>query len=149
MSRVDFYLLSDESNMHKFACIIASKAWSAGNCVYMYTESEDVTKRMDNLLWTFRDISFLPHEIYNETENDGAPVTIGHGEHFPNHSQVMINLNNKVPEFANKFNRIIEIVESNEKKKEIARLHYRQYKKNDYEIHNHKIDNLKEFYQSK
>tara|TARA_B100001250_G_scaffold130132_1_gene110897 strand:+ start:1492 stop:1899 length:408 start_codon:yes stop_codon:yes gene_type:complete len=135
--------------MHKFACIIASKAWSAGNYVYMYTESEDVTKRMDNLLWTFRDISFLPHEIYNETENDGAPVTIGHGEHFPNHSQVMINLNNKVPEFANKFNRIIEIVESNEKKKEIARLRYRQYKKDAYEIHNHKIDNLKEFYQSK
>jgi len=135
--------------MHKFACIIASKAWSAGNYVYMYTESEDVTKRMDNLLWTFRDISFLPHEIYNETENDGAPVTIGHGEHFPNHSQVMINLNNKVPEFANKFNRIIEIVESNEEKKEIARQRYRQYKKNDYEIHNHKIDNLKEFYQSK
>jgi len=135
--------------MHKFACIIASKAWSAGNYVYMYTESEDVTKRMDNLLWTFRDISFLPHEIYNETENDGAPVTIGHGECFPNHSQVMINLNNKVPEFANKFNRIIEIVESDEEKKEIARQRYRQYKKNDYEIHNHKIDNLKEFYKSK
>ena len=115
----------------------------------MYKESEDVTKRMDSLLWTFRDISFLPHEIFNETENDEAPVTIGHGEHFPNHSQVMINLNNKVPEFASKFNRIIEIVESNEKKKEIARLRYRQYKKNDYEIHNHKIDNLKEFYQSK
>tara|TARA_B100001079_G_scaffold195130_1_gene168825 strand:+ start:67 stop:474 length:408 start_codon:yes stop_codon:yes gene_type:complete len=135
--------------MHKFACIIASKAWSAGNYVYMYTESEDVTKRMDNLLWTFRDISFIPHEIYNETENNGTPVTIGHGDRFPNHSQVMINLDNKVPEFANKFNRIIEIVESNEKKKEIARQRYRQYKKGDYEIHNHKIDNLKEFYQSK
>ena len=96
MPRVDFYLLSDESNMHKFACIIASKAWSAGNYVYMYTESEDATKRMDNLLWTFRDISFIPHEIYNETENNDTPVTIGHGNHFPNHSQVMINLNNNI-----------------------------------------------------
>ena len=149
MSRVDFYLLPDESNMHKFACIIAKKAWSAGNYVYMYTESEDTTKRMDNLLWTFRDISFIPHEIYNETENNGAPVTIGHGDRFPNHSQIMINLDNKVPEFANKFKRIIEIVESDEKKKEIARQRYRQYKKDDHEIHDHKIDNLKEFYRSK
>jgi DNA polymerase-3 subunit chi len=115
----------------------------------MYTESEDTTKRMDNLLWTFRDISFIPHEIYNETENNGAPVTIGHGDRFPNHSQIMINLDNKVPEFANKFKRIIEIVESNEKKKEIARQRYRQYKKDDHEIHDHKIDNLKEFYRSK
>ena len=148
MSRVDFYLLPDESNTHKFACIMVSKAWSAGNNVYVYTDSEDITNKIDSLLWTFRDISFIPHEIYNETENSEAPVTIGYGDHYPSHSQVMINLNNKIPEFANNFNRIVEIVENNEKKKEIARERYREYKKNNYEIHNHKIDNLNKFYQS-
>ena len=104
---------------------------------------------MDDLLWTFRDISFVPHEIYNETENNGAPITIGFGNHFPNHSQVMINLDYKIPEFAEKFSRIIEIVENNEKKKEIARQRYRQYKENEYELHNHNIDNLNEIYQTK
>ena len=44
MPRVDFYLLSDESGMQKFACIMASKAWSAGNHVYMHTETEDTAK---------------------------------------------------------------------------------------------------------
>ena len=148
MPRVDFYLLSDESNTHKFVCIMVSKAWTAGNYVYVLTESEDITNKIDSLLWTFRDISFIPHEIYNETENSEAPVTIGYGDHYPSHSQVMINLNNKIPEFANNFNRIVEIVENNEKKKEIARERYREYKKNNYEIHNHKIDNLNKFYQS-
>ncbi len=61
----------------------------------------------------------------------------------------MINLDNKVPEFANKFNRIIEIVESNEKKKEGTKERFDRFYGGDYEIHNHKIDNLKEFYQSK
>ena len=54
----------------------------------------------------------------------------------------------KIPEFSNNFDRIVEIVENNEKKKEIARERYREYKKNNYEIHNHKIDNLNKFYQS-
>ncbi len=148
MPRVDFYLLSDESGMYKFACIMASKAWSAGNHVYMYTETEDTAKKLDDLLWTFRDISFVPHEIYNETENNEAPITIGFGNHFPNHSQVMINLDYKIPEFAEKFSRIIEIVENNEKNKKVARQRYRQYKENDYEIHDHKIDNLKEMYRA-
>jgi len=149
MPRVDFYLLSNESGMYKFACIMASKAWSAGNHVYMYTETEDTAKKLDDLLWTFRDISFVPHEIYNETENNEVPITIGFGNHFPNHSQVMINLDYKIPEFAEKFSRIIEIVENNEKKKEIARQRYRQYKESEYELHNHNIDNLKEIYQTK
>ena len=148
MSRVDFYLLSDESGMYKFACIMASKAWSAGNHVYMYAETEDTAKKLDDLLWTFRDISFVPHEIYNETENNEVPITIGFGNHFPNHSQVMINLDYKIPEFAEKFSRIIEIVENNEKNKKVARQRYRQYKENDYEIHDHKIDNLKEMYRA-
>ena len=148
MPRVDFYLLSNESGMYKFACIMASKAWSAGNHVYMYTETEDTAKKLDDLLWTFRDISFVPHEIYNETENNEVPITIGFGNHFPNHSQVMINLDYKIPEFAEKFSRIIEIVENNEKNKKVARQRYRQYKENDYEIHDHKIDNLKEMYRA-
>jgi DNA polymerase-3 subunit chi len=128
---------------------MASKAWSAGNHVYMYTETEDTAKKLDDLLWTFRDISFVPHEIYNGTENNEVPITIGFGNHFPNHSQVMINLDYKIPEFAEKFSRIIEIVENNEKNKEIARQRYRQYKESEYELYNHNIDNLKEIYQTK
>ena len=149
MPRVDFYLLSNESGMYKFACIMASKAWSAGNHVYMYTETEDTAKKLDDLLWTFRDISFVPHEIYNGTESNEVPITIGFGNHFPNHSQVMIILDYIIPEFAEKFSRIIEIVENNEKKKKIARQRYRQYKESKYELYNHNIDNLKEIYQTK
>ena len=149
MSRVDFYLLSSESGIDKFACIMASKAWTAGNNDYIHTDSEDTTKKLDDMLWTFRDISFIPHEIYNGNENIESPVTIGFGNLSPNHQQVLINLDGKIPEFANKFERVIEIVENNDKKKERARDRYRQYKDNDYEIHDHKIDNLNEFYQSK
>ena len=128
---------------------MASKAWTAGNNVYIHTDSEDTTKKLDDMLWTFRDISFIPHEIYNGNENIESPVTIGFGNLSPNHQQVLINLDGKIPEFANKFERVIEIVENNDKKKERARDRYRQYKDNDYEIHDHKIDNLNEFYQSK
>lgn len=144
MPRVDFYLLSSESGMERFACIVASKAHTAGNNVYIHTNSEDATKKLDDLLWTFRDVSFIPHEVYDASENNEAPVTIGFGDLFPDHRQVLINLGGNIPEFADKFSRVIEIVENSENKKEIARERYRLYKKDNYEIHNHKIDSLKE-----
>ena len=144
MPRVDFYLLSSESGMERFACIMASKAHTAGNNVYIHTNSEDATKKLDDLLWTFRDVSFIPHEVYDASENNEAPVTIGFGDLFPDHRQVLINLDGNIPEFADKFSRVIEIVENSENKKEIARERYRLYKKDNYEMHNHKIDSLKE-----
>lgn len=144
MSRVDFYILPDGTSIDRFACSIASKAWSKGNRVHIHTQSEEMTSAMDKLLWTFRDISFVPHEIFDGNSNDETPVTIGFGNSFPETSQVMINLGNEIPDFANSFDRVIEIVGGNEANKQNARQRYRQYKENDCEIHDHKIDSLKE-----
>jgi DNA polymerase III subunit chi len=144
MSRVDFYILSDGSNSDRFACAIAAKAWASGNRVHIHTQSEESSTRFDDLLWIYKDISFVPHEIFNGNVDDGTPVTIGHGNHFPDPAQVMINLGTDIPEFASNFERVVEIVGGSESSKQAARERYRRYKEADYEIHNHKIDNLTE-----
>ncbi len=144
MSRVDFYILPDGAGADRFACTIAKKAWATGNRVYIHTQSEEKAKNIDDLLWTFRDISFIPHELYNGTENENTPVTIGFGNDFPELSQVMINLDLEIPEFSSKFDRIVEIVGGNETNKQYARQRYRQYKNGDYETHDHKINNLQD-----
>lgn len=143
MSRVDFYILPDGAGIDRFACTMAKKAWTTGHRVHIHTQSEERAKAMDDLLWTFRDISFIPHEIYNGTENEDTPVTIGFGNNFPEKSQVIINLDNEIPDFASCFDRIVEIVGGNETNKQYARQRYRQYKDGDYETHDHKIDSLK------
>ena len=142
MSRVDFYILCDGNSVDRFACIIATKAWSDGNRVHIHTQSEEHATQFDDLLWIYDDISFVPHEIFDVDINHETPVTIGYGKHFPQVSQVMINLGSDIPDFTSHFNRIVEIVGSNESNKQLGRQRYRQYKKADHEIHDHKIENL-------
>lgn len=144
MSRVDFYILSDATSVDRFACNIAAKAWSQGNRVHIHTQSAQNADTLDNLLWTYRDISFIPHEIFNGDVEDETPVTVGFGNGFPETSEVIINLGNDIPAFINHFDRIVEIVGGNETNKQFARQRYRQYKNSNYEVHDHKIDSLKE-----
>ena len=141
MSRVDFYILPDGSGVERFACSIASKAWSQGNQVHIHAASEQNANLIDDLLWTFRDISFIPHEVLYGPTNDESAVTIGFGSDYPEKSQVIINLDNHIPDFISSFDRIVEIVGGSENNKQLARQRYRQYRNGDFEIHDHKIDN--------
>tara|TARA_R110002072_G_scaffold77125_1_gene180207 strand:- start:2371 stop:2811 length:441 start_codon:yes stop_codon:yes gene_type:complete len=144
VSRVDFYILSEGNNVDRFACAIATKAWASGNRVHIHTQSDENATKFDDLLWIYKDISFVPHEIFNGNTHDDTPVTIGYGGHFPKSSQVMINLGPDIPEFTSSFDRVVEIVGGTESNKQLARQRYRQYKEAEYEIHDHKIENLTE-----
>ena len=145
MSRVDFYILSDNTNIDRFACNIAAKAWSQGNKVYIHTQSQQSSDTIDSLLWTFRDISFIPHEHYLGDSTEESSVLIGHDSDFPDSYDVIINLNTEIPYFADQFSRIVEIVGGDESTKSMARQRYKQYKSGEYEMHDHKIDSLKEY----
>ncbi len=145
MSRVDFYILPEGTGTDRFACTMAKKAWSAGNRVHIHTQSEENAKSIDDLLWTFRDISFIPHEIYGGSVSEETPVTIGFGKSFPEASQVIINLDKEIPGFVNKFERIVEIVGGDETTKQFARQRYKQYKSGDFETHDHKITNTQDY----
>lgn len=142
MSRVDFYDLADGSNSERFACAIAAKAWASGNHVHIHTQSEENSDKFDDLLWVYKDISFVPHEIFNKDTGNETPITIGHSNSFPDSSQVLINLGYDVPSFASHFERVIEMISGNESNKQAARERYRHYKDANHEMHYHKIDKL-------
>lgn len=142
MSRVDFYILADGTGVERFACSIAAKAWGKGNRVHIHTESEEIASNIDDLLWTFRDISFVPHEKLTSNSSPETPVTIGSDNSLPESPQVMINLGNEIPGFADNFERIVEIVGGNETYKKFARRRYKKYKESGCEIHDHKMDKL-------
>ena len=66
MSRVDFYVLSEDvpDARLRWACRLAEQAVEQGSRVYMQTADPWTAQRLDDLLWTFNDRSFLPHEIF-------------------------------------------------------------------------------------
>jgi DNA polymerase III subunit chi len=140
MNRADFYILPENSMPDRFACTMANKVWQNGNNVYIHSANREAAVLMDDLLWTFNDISFLPHDLCDGHNHGNAPVLIGWNEHLPDNCQVMINLTEDIPATADKFSRIIEIVAGNKEFRQSARNRYRNYRDRGYELHDHLLE---------
>ena len=69
MTKIDFYLLDDNGqDKSRFACRLAQKAFKQGCQIYIYADDQSLINKMDNLLWTFQQGSFLPHRIILEND---------------------------------------------------------------------------------
>ena len=140
MTRVDFYILSDSQPPDRFACQLAGKVRRQNLQIYIHTDSRETANKLDELLWTHKDISFLPHSLADTACCDDSPITIGWQGSDPGRQDVLINLSTNVPDFANKFARIIEIVTAQEPLRSQARKRYQQYRDNGFDLHSHKLE---------
>lgn len=140
MNRVDFYILPENSNPNRFVCSLVSKAWQGGNRIYIHTINREDAVMLDDLLWTYNDISFVPHSFVEQTKEEQTSISIGWTGKLPDDQQVMVNLSENIPDFARKFERIVEIVAGDEEQRGKARQRYRDYRDQGYELHDHKIE---------
>ncbi len=138
--RIDFYILSDESPnaRERLSCRLAEKAWKLGHTVYLHAGSEAEAAGIDELLWTFRDGSFVPHGRAGET-GEPPPVLIGAGDRPPADADVLINLSAGVPDFYARFPRIAEIVAPSAPDRAAGRERFRFYRERGHEPQSHKL----------
>ena len=141
MTRVDFYILQDTRPdvRHRFTCKLAEKAYKQGRQVYINTASDQQMKQLDDLLWTFRDGSFIPHDCYSPGEHTAQAVLLGHDVEPEGPSDVLINLAGDIPAFFSHFNRVAELVSGDDTERESARTRYRFYKDRGYTLNTHKL----------
>ena len=138
---VDFYILEqgNEDKTLRFACQRVEQAYQAQQKIYLHVDSYELAERLDKLLWTFRDDSFLPHQIISPDYPD-SPIQIGYKDEGPPSSrELMINLAKNIPSFYPQFNRIIEIISSDSTAQQAARERYRQYRDHGFELNTHKM----------
>ena len=138
MSKVDFYVIrsSGETSRQQFACRLAEKAYRLNNTVHIFAPDRQSMQQIDDLLWTFRDGSFVPHEIVGSREAVlPAPITIGVESAPPRPTDLLINLSDKYPPAAESFSRVAEIVTTDEDAKSRSRQRFV-----DYRDHGHTLD---------
>lgn len=112
MSQVDFYLLqsSDPYEKSQFLCRLLEKIHrQGGHQVYIHCSSKQEAHTLDELLWTFKDTSFIPHNLYGEGPKQAPAIQLGFETDPKSHRDVLINLDSTVPEFQSRFKRILEI----------------------------------------
>ncbi len=141
MTKVDFYVLEQHHHeaRQRFACRLAEKAWQQGNRVYIHTGGAEQSQRLDELLWTFRLGSFIPHALDSDDSDETVAIHIGHGDEPRHHDQVLINLAPEVPLFFSRFERVADLVDQDEQTRQQGRQRFRFYRDRGYPLENHSI----------
>ena len=142
-TQVDFYILQDQSerSIWQFCCRLTEKAWRLGNNVQIRTNSEEETRQLDDLMWTYSDESFLPHARQDEKTDSAdipAPIILGHATN-DTPCDLLINLASSSPEQIEQYPRIVEILNENETIKQLGRERYSKYKQSGCTVQHHQI----------
>jgi DNA polymerase-3 subunit chi len=127
--RVDFYVLDQtgiDSRLN-FACRLTEKAYKQGSQVYAHTLSQPLASRFDDMLWSFRQGSFVPHQVL-DSGAPRAPVCIGTDTAMLETGEVLLNLADDAPPFAQQFQRIAEIVTADSEATAAGRRRFRHYR---------------------
>jgi len=126
-----------------FACRLCEKAMSQGMKIYIHIGSEKAAQDMDDLLWSFKPESFIPHTIVGLDEDLDAdeeiPVFIGYGTSCSISATLLINLSEEIPAFHDQFERIAEIVPNQEAVKIRLREHWNLYKAKGFDLKHHAL----------
>lgn len=161
MTRIDFYILGENSqrDINHMVCRLCEKALTQQMKVLIYTQSAEQAQQLDDLLWTYKDDSFIAHHnCFNklelgENKKTSAtafhyPVQIGseaiaqdpnnnpENEQFP---QLLINLSCETPAFYQQFERIAEMVGKEGNAREIARNRYRFYREKGFSLNKYDL----------
>ena len=163
MTEVDFYIVDDASAdaALRAACRIAQKAYSQGLRIYIILDSDDEASRLDDLLWTFQQDSFVPHERWHGASkasvqpgrkaNPAAQsvaisatsttpkVLIGTTAQPPEPPELLINLGARVPECSAQCPRVVEIVAAEPHHRNAGRERYRAYREQGVPLRTHEV----------
>jgi DNA polymerase-3 subunit chi len=140
--RVDFYVSGDAGGAARLrlACRIAEKAYLAKQSVVVWTDDVAALPRLDEMLWTFGDGSFVPHDVVTrEGAACEAPVALTTGPLPEGHADVLLNLGNSVPPFYEKFGRIAEFLDGRPEVRAAGRERFKTYRGKSIEPQTHNV----------
>ena len=140
-ARVDFYVVSDSNPdaRERAACRLAEKAWMKSHRVFVHTASPAAARKVDELMWTFRQNSFLPHALFPGAPDEAEAVLVGDGTRPEDESDVLINLTDEVPAFYRQFDRVAEFVHGTDAARVAGRHRFRLYRDHGYAIESHNV----------
>lgn len=142
MTKVDFYILGrvDEHSRFVLACKLAEKAWRLKNRIHIHAASKAQAEKLDEMLWTFRDGSFVPHDL--ASHNGDSPITIGYEDRANDSTtgrDLLITLCDEIPTLTESFPRVAELVTSDENSRQMGRQRFAQYRDQGHTMETHKL----------
>lgn len=137
MTQIDFY--THVSNKLQTACLVCKKALSRDLRVMILTPDEETTEHMDRILWTHPATGFIPHVRARHRLAASTPVIVDHDLAGVDCDELLLNLRLDTPEVFSRFQRLVEIVSTEERDVAAGRERFRLYRDRGYEMRVHDI----------
>ena len=137
MTSIDFYFNAEDRLL--IACRLAAKAVSQDKRMVIYAPQGDTASRIDKLLWTWPAIGFVPHCAPHEPLAAETPVLISSDADTPQTCELLLNLGAECPPHFERFERLLEVVPTDEAERQAARVRFRFYQARGYRITSHDL----------
>jgi DNA polymerase-3 subunit chi len=139
MTRVGFYVVQAAEQGHRLqvAARLADKAFAQGHRIFINAVDEIQARTLDEMLWSFRPASFLPHGLHGQEHSD--TIAIGWGQEPDNHNDLLINLQLDIPSFFSRFQRVAEVVTQDPASLQALRKSWKFYKERGYQLEKHDL----------
>lgn len=123
-----------------YSCRLLRKAWGSGARVVVTGEA-DMLERLDQLLWTFSALEFVPHCRLDAAAATLAatPVVLAGSLDACPHHEVLVNLGGQVPAGFERFERFIELVTHADEDRLAARGRWKHYADRGYAMKRHDL----------
>jgi DNA polymerase-3 subunit chi len=143
MTKVDFYVQPGQDARQRLvlACKLTEKAYRLGLKIHIRAASDHEARTLDDLLWTFRQGSFIPHVLADSPSEERAevPVLVGPPALSETGGDLLINLAPDTPPDLSRYARLAELVNADEAIRQPGRERFRQYKGMGLEIETHEL----------
>lgn len=129
--RVDFYVLEESSAAARLrlACRLAEKAYLAGQTALVWHTDAEELRTFDEMLWTFMDGSFVPHEmLVTGASGCESPVLLSCAAAPPANVDIIINLGPDVPACLAQTQRVAEIIDGEDSRRRAGRVRFKAYR---------------------
>jgi DNA polymerase III subunit chi len=137
MTTVEFHF--NAPDRLQAVCALAAQALAAGERLLIYAPEPELAARLDRLMWTSPATSFVPHCAVDDALAPDTPVLIARADEAPADVSVLVNLAAECPPHFARFERLVEVIGTEEAEREAGRSRYREYKARGYAIKNHDL----------
>jgi len=143
--RVDFYVLKSATAKQRwaFACRLIEKAYLLNLKVLVLNDTLADAQALDELLWTFNERSFVPHELcVDEQSLDPAtPVHLAVQTAQVAAADLLLNLGTALPANLLRFARIAEVIDADEERRRTGRERFKAYREMKLTVETHQDSN--------
>ena len=143
MTDINFYVSPENGLEHRLdiALRLVKLALKHNLTIFIHTDGENTSKKIDQLLWTKEKLSFIPHNIISDDQGpvNSNKVHISHDHEPMDNCDYLINLSHQRPSFFSRFKKVAEILDNSDEILAAGRKRYAFYRDRGYTLAYHQM----------